>query len=84
VFGNLRESASAAQSALSETMMGAWTAFARDPTGSGPGWPRLGGSKDGKELGRFTGEGKLVVESPAFADRNCGLFKEYLDRRAAN
>jgi hypothetical protein len=82
VFGNLRGAPSAQQVALSETMMKVWTDFAKDPT-AGPGWMKIG-SEGGKDLGRFTGEGKLVVGDARDVDGNCGLFKEYLDRRAAN
>ena len=82
MFGNLRAGASAAQRALSEAMMAAWTGFAKDPV-AGPGWERIGGAA-GRDLGRFTAEGTLVVGDTGAVDANCGLFKEYLDRRAAN
>jgi hypothetical protein len=82
VFGNLRDGATAQQAALSESMMKVWTDFAKDPK-AGPGWERVG-SAGGKDLGRFTGEGKLAIGDSKEVDGNCGLFKEYLDRRAAN
>jgi carboxylesterase 3/5 len=82
VFGNLRGAPTAAQLALSAAMMKSWTDFAKDPA-AGPGWERVG-SAGGRDLGRFTSEGKLVVGDAKEVDGNCALFKEYLDRRAAN
>ena len=43
VFGTFTQSnATADEVALSQVMQGAWAKFAKDPWGSGPGWPRAG------------------------------------------
>lgn len=43
VFGTFTQSnATANEVTLSQTMQSAWAKFAKDPWGSGPGWPRAG------------------------------------------
>jgi carboxylesterase type B len=77
VFGNLKTPKGPSQPeelSLSQAMQTAWARFAKDPAG-GPGWDRVG-TTGGKDLGHFNYNGKLIVESPSFADRNCPLFEE--------
>jgi hypothetical protein len=60
-------------------MQSAWAKFAKDPAG-GPGWEKVG-TKGGKDLGHFNYNGKLIVESPAYLDRNCPLFEKAISSR---
>jgi carboxylesterase type B len=83
VFGNLRSTpVTAAEKSLSKAMQKAWADFAKDPW-KGPGWSKVG-SNDGKELGYFSQEGQLVPSSSSHVDRNCGLYKEILDKKITN
>jgi len=59
VFGtyplvNQLGSATADQIALSKAMQGIWAGFVKNPS-AGPGWPKLGSTMDGKELGVLGG-----------------------------
>jgi hypothetical protein len=64
----------AEEKSLSVAMQTAWANFAKDPT-AGPGWDRVG-TPGGKDLGHFNYNGKLVLDTPAYLDRNCPLFED--------
>ena len=60
-------------------MQTAWANFAKNPA-VGPGWDKVN-TPGGKDLGHFNYNGKLILDTPKFLDRNCALYQEILDRR---
>lgn len=81
VFGtyplvNALGAATADQIALSKTMQGIWAGFVKNPS-AGPGWPKLGSTMNGQELGVLGGsnnpqgeytEGLLPTDTLCLAD----------------
>lgn len=76
VFGNFPETgATEQQEELSKFMRAAWTNFAKDPTGAGPGWPAVGSEdEDLANLGAGDSTGAEMV-TEEFADSKCDVFQ---------
>jgi carboxylesterase type B len=84
VFGNLKTPkgpSSAEEKSLSVAMQSAWANFAKDPF-TGPGWDRVG-APGGKDLGHFNYNGKLILDTPAFLDRNCHIFEDLIAAKSS-
>ncbi|KAL1953661.1 hypothetical protein VTO42DRAFT_2410 [Malbranchea cinnamomea] len=74
VFGTYaKQNATAQQIALSNSMMSAWTSFAKNPH-HGPGWNPVG-TFDGLDLGDFGtgGTAGVTVQSAEWLDRACNI-----------
>lgn len=76
VFGTYPEEGSTTQQKeLSRVMRKAWTDFAKDPNGAGPGWAAVGtGENDLGEFGRDGNEGVEIVNREV-ADAKCETFE---------
>ncbi|RDI89752.1 hypothetical protein Vi05172_g748 [Venturia inaequalis] len=75
VFGNLKTPVSPPsyeELSLSAIMQTTWADFAKDPE-KGPGWAKVEAHGE-NHLGQFNSDGRMRVDSPAFADRNCAVF----------
>lgn len=75
VFGTYAiEGSTAQQAAISNSIMSAWTSFAKNPN-RGPGWNPLG-TYDGLDLGDFGtgGTAGVTVRSKEWVDRACKIF----------
>jgi carboxylesterase type B len=80
VFGNLADTSTPEELALSKLMQKTWGDFAKRPD-IGPGWAQVH-TAGALDLGHFHSDGRWRQESATFVDRNCRIFEKLYEGRA--